>query len=50
MRLLNSICTGYLLAAAPYHAWQGNWGWAAACTVALAAGIANIHRYNKEEA
>lgn len=49
MRTFNAICTGYLLVALPYQAWQGNWGWVVAMSVALAAGFANMRNYAKEE-
>lgn len=50
MRTLTAMCTGYLLVAAPYQAWQGNWVWAAVFAVGLAACVAKICSYNKEDA
>lgn len=50
MRTFNAMCTGYLLVAVPYQAWQGHWGWAAVFAVGLAAGLANMRNYAKEDA
>lgn len=50
MKTFNAICTGYLLVAVPYQVWQGRWGWAAVFAVCLAAGIANMCNYAKEDA
>lgn len=49
MRMLNAVCTGFLAGAVLSSVQDGAWGWATACAVGLAAGIANMVRDRDEE-